>query len=723
MLKCLNNQIGQSTKVYKLGKYQRSDQKALIYGSSEPFEEINVPYTQLANPDTQQQQQILIGQLDNSDSKQEVGKVIGQQIGKIAANTYEQQLSVEPALSDSIAFQNTSAALEERQTGQLQDFLNDTNQFADLLNDILSSEKQCCVQNLGVFILQFALQYNELVIEGITENGQRRFYKPVQQNAPIFVKRTLEKMNYILTLPAEQLDKFLNNKKIWDTVDGLIRAIDQHLTLVEDVFNIIIIAEWQFNTQTPSIFQLLYNLMALFITQQMVQLLMQAKLFVDERVQQFISPIKIDEQQISKELSFSVGQTSEVVGNYDYSTTKLGFDPKYIIDTYSIQLSTYKRQFECTGSKEDFTDELIQWLYSFLEAKYVEQIKNIISQQDEGPYKDLLSAQQVKQTGEPVYQTADQIINTSVTLQNYSQVAKELCNDESFVSKLKNKISQYKANMGQIDVNVIAQTLALNSYQGLPGQQLQNQQQQAGSPTEISIRQQFESNMSGFSQIDVIQQNQQLSIQQNAQAIPNKYKNITTEERAHLIDRLYKQYNWLIIKYPANNGGQQFRNYIGFIVDQLIRVDEPSAQCQKCGAMQNMIYKVALNFDLNTMQVKLITNITQLLFNTLISFETQQLGQLDQSPFEPPNLVNFKQVQSAIRQFVNLFKMEIQKIKELVKICANDPQKLKSELTENQIKDQIEAKLGSDEVYKQLLLSLIKIMNFGESIFDQIAGS
>jgi len=37
------------------------------------------------------------------------------------------------------------------------------------------------------------------------------------------------------------------------------------------------------------------------------------------------------------------------------------------------------------------------------------------------------------------------------------------------VSKLENKISQYKANMGQIDVNVIAQTLALNSYQGLPG--------------------------------------------------------------------------------------------------------------------------------------------------------------------------------------------------------------------------------------------------------------
>jgi len=51
-------------------------------------------------------------------------------------------------------------------------------------------------------------------------------------------------MNYILTLPAEQLDKFLNNKKIWDTVDELIDAIDQSLTLVENVFNIIIIAEW-----------------------------------------------------------------------------------------------------------------------------------------------------------------------------------------------------------------------------------------------------------------------------------------------------------------------------------------------------------------------------------------------------------------------------------------------------------------------------------------------
>ena len=721
MLKCLNNQIGQNTKRYRLGQYQRSDQKALIY-NSELLAYAQVPPTQVANPDNQQQQQILIGQLDNSDAKQEVGKVVSQQIGQIAASTYNQQLTVEPALSDSQQIQNESKKLEEQQTGQLQDLLYDTGQLNDLINDILSSEKQCCVQNLGVFIIQFAMQYNELVIQGVVENGQRRYYKPIAQNAPIFVKLTLEKMNYILNLPADQLDKFLNNQQLWNTVDQFIQSMDQVLTLLENVFNIFIISEWQMNQQTPSIFQLLYNLMAIFVMQVSIQLLMQAKQFTDDIVQQFISPIKIDEQQINKELSFTVGQTGDVSGNYDYSTKKLGFDPKYLIDTYSIQLSTYKRQFDCSGSQQDLTDELIQWLYTFLQDKYVEQIK-AAAKQETGQYGDLLNAQQINNSGDQLYQTTNAIVNTSVTLQNYQSVADKLCNDTSFISQLENKINQYKANMGQIDVNVIAQSMLLNSYAGLPGQQMSNQQQQLGSPANVSIRQQFESNMSGFSQVDVIQQNQQLSIQQNRSAISGRYKNLTNEERTQLVNRVYSVYNWLLLKYQAQSGGQQLKNYIEFIVDQLISTDEPStAECEKCGAMQNMIYKVALNFDLNSMQVKLITNLTQLLFNSLINFQTRQLGQLDSSSFEPPQLINFKQVQSAMKQFVNLFKMEVQKIKQLIRICADDPSKLKSELTNSEIKDEMQKKLGDNEVYKQLLLALIGIMDFSNSIFDKIQG-
>mgnify|MGYP000971359546 CR=1 FL=1 len=53
-----------------------------------------------------------------------------------------------------------------------------------------------------------------------------------------------------------------------------------------------------------------------------------------------------------------------------------------------------------------------------------------------------------------------------------------------------------------------------------------------------------------------------------------------------------------------------------------------------------------------------------------------------------------------MKQFVNLFKMEVQKIKQLIRICADDPSKLKSELTNSEIKDEMQKKLGDNEVYK-----------------------